>query len=251
MPRFLFLNGIAFSGFFVLLLFLRWWLHQIRRLERAEAAARLALQREHLARDLHDDLGSKLAQISLLGELTARDPVHAPRLGAFAREVAKSLDGLVWTLHPERDSLEHLAAYLGEVAREFVIPAGLELELDFPSAQLHGRLSPPIRKAVMLAVQESLHNIVKHAGARRARLAIEARATDFTVTVEDDGRGLADGFKAAAGVSKPDPSGRGRGHGLENMRRRLAELGGRCELGSRREGGTYVRLVAPLCTPSS
>jgi len=229
--------------------YLRWRLARVRRLERAEAAARLSEQRELLARDLHDDLGSKLAQISLLGHAAKGDPAHAMRMADLAREAASNLDGYVWIVHPERDSLEHLAAYLGEVAREFLTPTGLELELDYAVKLPHCPISGSIRKAVLFAVQEALHNVVKHASANRLRLALEVGTHDFIVTVEDDGCG----FTTVPEDERNGPMTRcaPQGHGLENMHRRLADVGGRCEIHAWVGGGTQVRLILPFSTPPS
>ena len=257
-----FSSGSALAGLLLVLLFLHGRFRQAQRLGRAESAAALARQREHLARDLHDDLGSRLAQISLLGELSARDPAQADRMAGLARAAAQSLDSLVWTVHPERDSLDHLAAYLQQSVHEFLAPTLLRLELDFPPSIPALPVSAVVRKAVLLATKEALHNVVKHAAARQVRMALGFDDRSFTVTTEDDGCGLETPRSREGGLSSPPPgfkpetenlrpASSSRGHGLSNLRRRLAEIGGRCEFGPRPGGGTRVRLVVPLPTPSS
>jgi len=224
-----------------------WRLRVLRQLEKAEASAALVRQRELLARDLHDDLGSRLAQLSFLGDMAARDPSQASRLAQVARETARDLDCLVWTVDPERGGLDQLVAYLGELADDFLSSAGLDLELALPPAPPPTRLPDPARKAVMLAAKEALRNVVKHARATRVRLAVELRGGELCVAVEDNGRGLPKAMLGAGAAEKPASP----GHGVANMRRRMAEVGGSCEFQERPGGGAVALLRLPVGTPSA
>lgn len=224
-----------------LLLVVRLRIRRLGRLAKAESFAALAREREGIARDLHDDLGSRLTQISLLGDLATRDPSQAARVATLARETAQNLDNLVWTVHPERDSLRHLASYLRQVAHEFIAPTGIQLELAFAADIPEAPLSASLRKAVLLAVKEALCNVVRHAAASRVQLAFEVGSDAFTVTIEDDGVGMDPKNGAGGGFLE-------RGHGLENMRRRLAEVGGRCAVEPAPGGGVRVTLRAPTPT---
>jgi signal transduction histidine kinase len=74
--------------------------------------------------------------------------------------------------------------------------------------------------------------VVKHAAATRADVRLEAGPSALSVTVADDGRGIADDVTA--------------GVGLLSLRERAEELGGRCEVVCPPEGGTVVRAVLPF-----
>jgi signal transduction histidine kinase len=94
----------------------------------------------------------------------------------------------------------------------------------------------PVTGVVGLAayrvVQEALTNVLRHAAARRAEVALAYGDDDLVVTVSDDGRGPAGG---AAG-----------GHGLAGMRERVTVLGGSLDVGPRAGGGFAVRARLPL-----
>jgi len=97
-----------------------------------------------------------------------------------------------------------------------------------------------LRYNLFLALKEALNNIVKHARATKVRGGVAAaagREKAFTLSVEDNGQGLGRGGGAAA-------SGRiSSGSGLTNLEKRLAAVGGRCEIHSERALGTQVRMT--------
>jgi signal transduction histidine kinase len=86
-------------------------------------------------------------------------------------------------------------------------------------------------------VQESLTNVVRHAGAHRATVTVTAAAEALVVEVADDGAG--------AGAA-PNGSGNGAGQGIVGMRERVLALGGTLEAGPRPEGGFRVRASLPV-----
>jgi signal transduction histidine kinase len=89
-------------------------------------------------------------------------------------------------------------------------------------------------------VQESLTNVLRHAGPARALVEIQHRPDNLVVTISDDGPG-------AGGPGSPGPDGAGRaGHGIEGMRERVTALGGTFEAGPRTTGGFRVRGRFPL-----
>jgi signal transduction histidine kinase len=79
-------------------------------------------------------------------------------------------------------------------------------------------------------VQESLTNVIRHAGATRASVVVSYEPSSVTVEVEDDGRGSA---------------GSANGHGIRGMRERAEAVGGRLEAGPKADGGFRVRAVLP------
>ncbi|MEM9598769.1 MAG: ATP-binding protein, partial [Acidobacteriota bacterium] len=98
------------------------------------------------------------------------------------------------------------------------------------------RLREEQRQHLLLVFKEAMHNVQRHAGARRVELLLRLDGRTLRGSVRDDGRGF-------------DPtSGRRRGHGLENMASRIDALGGGLEIGGRRDGepGTEVRFEVPL-----
>lgn len=211
---------------------------QLAALRQQEA---LEKERARIARDLHDQLGANLTQVALLGELAESDkdlPAevenHARQISQTARDTTHALDEIVWTVNPSNDTLDGLITYLCKYAQEYLALAGLRYRLEVPS-QLPGTpISPELRHNVFLAGKEAVNNVVKHAHASSAWLRLRLEPGRFTFEIEDDGRGL-------GGLDEKQ----GR-NGLRNMRKRMADVGGQFDISPRPEGGTLVRLTAPL-----
>jgi signal transduction histidine kinase len=100
-------------------------------------------------------------------------------------------------------------------------------------------ISSQSRHHLFLAVHEALTNILKHSGATRTKITIACRDACFEVVVSDNGGG----FDPVSGESNLPGSAAGFCNGLGNMRRRLAELGGRCVIESRLGHGTTIQFV--------
>src|SRR5262249_42889417 len=99
----------------------------------------------------------------------------------------------------------------------------------FPAVTLDGR----VRHDLLMAVKESLNNIVRHAGATEVEFRMAAADGVLDIVVADNGTG----FEGTAGSD---------GHGLKNLSARLAKLGGSCVVESRIGGGTVVNIRLPL-----
>jgi signal transduction histidine kinase/ligand-binding sensor domain-containing protein len=215
-----------------------------RRQRLAAVERRLALERERsrIARDIHDDLGASLTQITLLSQvagLKSNEPGRLEhRLGqifATARDVTRALDEIVWAVNPKHDTLESLGTYLGKFAQDFLSLQAIRCRLDVPVNLADRPVGSQTRHNLFLAFKEALNNAARHAGASEVRIALQLEATTLVVLVQDDGKGF-----------DPDAPPASRRHGLANLRSRLAEVGGRCDIESAAGVGTTVRFSVPL-----
>jgi signal transduction histidine kinase len=159
--------------------------------------------------------------------------------------VLRSLDEIVWAVNPEKDTLEHLVAYISQYAGEYFQRTGIECELEMPPRLPMQPLTSQSRHHLFLAVHEALTNILKHSGATKARIAMVCRDSEFEIVISDNGTG----FDQAASESNSPSTAAGFGNGLGNMRRRMAELGGRFLLESQPGKGATVRFVLSLNNP--
>ena len=207
-----------------------------------------ALEKERLriARDIHDQLGANLTQVSLLGELIEGDKDqpdevagHAKQIQATALETSRALDQIVWTVNPSNDTLDGLVNYLCKYAQEYLAVAGLKYRLEVPPDLPNTPITPEIRHNLFLAAKEAINNVVKHAQADSAWIRLKLEPGRFTIEIQDDGKG-------PAGMNEKRAQSR---NGLRNMGRRLEDVGGRFEIAPVPERGTLVRLVAPLGKP--
>jgi signal transduction histidine kinase/ligand-binding sensor domain-containing protein len=210
-----------------------------RRLKRRLAALELEHAREaertRIARDLHDDLGASLTEISMLAGMAAEESTAAARgcleeIAAKTQAAVGTLDEIVWAVNPRHDTLASLADYVAAFAGEFLAAAGLALRLDVARPLPALPLAADRRHSLFLALREALNNVVKHAHATEVRLRLQTEGGRIVVEIEDDGCGFA---RAAAGG----------GEGLGNLQARLAEAGGTCQIESTPGRGTSVRLT--------
>jgi signal transduction histidine kinase/ligand-binding sensor domain-containing protein len=212
------------------------------KLSRLEQETSLQRERARIAQDLHDDIGASLTHIALLSELAQKDfekPVqakeHIDQIFRSARTVVRALDQIVWTVNPKNDTLELFVAFLCTYAPDYLGSAKIRCRLDVPMDVPPIPLQPQVGHHLYLAVKESLHNVVKHAGATEVWLRLQFTQETMTIVIEDNGRG----FEIDGKVS-PDA------HGLANLNRRLTEIGGRCEYRSERGKGTTTTFTTPL-----
>jgi signal transduction histidine kinase/ligand-binding sensor domain-containing protein len=223
---------------------------QLVTLERQRAVER---DRARIAKDIHDDLGAGLTHISLLSELARRAPDsevfgHLSQISEMARELTRGMDEIVWAVDPHNDSLDGLMTYVCKFAQEYLKVAGIRCRLDLPAQLPPSPLSAEVRHNLFLAIKEALNNVVKHAHAAEVRLRLTLNPDAFTVTIEDNGSGLpADAKTPGANLATRTLS----GHGLENLQRRLAGVGGQARISSQPGQGTRVELTVGLARARS
>jgi signal transduction histidine kinase len=215
------------------------------KLLRLEQETSLQRERARIAQDLHDDIGASLTRIALLSELAQKDfekPLQAKKhiddIFRSARTVVRSLDQIVWTVNPKNDTLELFVAFLCTYGPDYLRSAKIRCRLDVPVDVPPIPLPPEVGHHLYLAVKESLRNVVKHAGATEVWLRLRLTKETVTLVVEDNGRGFEIDGKVAAGAD-----------GLDNLNRRLTEIGGRCEYRSEHGEGTTITFTAPLKNP--
>jgi signal transduction histidine kinase len=196
------------------------------------------LERQRLARELHDETGQALTSILLglkpLEEALADHPAQATLTGLREQVVSALQDvrRLAVELRPAVlddyglvPALERLIDAFGEQS---------DTRIDFHSALGEARLPSDMETALYRVVQESLTNIVKHANAKHVSVSLARRTTGVAVVIEDDGAGFDQRAVREDGI------------GLLGMRERLALLDGRLEIESRPGAGTTVVAEVPL-----
>jgi signal transduction histidine kinase len=211
------------------------------RVERARALAAQELARSgderlRIAREMHDITGHHLSAISLqaagAGRTTDDDQARAAfdRIHALTREALGQTRHALGVLrhepepeHAPQPRLAHIERLLGPARA-----GGIAVDLH-----IDGRvreLPDAVELCSYRVVQESLTNVIRHAGARSVRVAITYGEAVLTLAIEDDGTG-----------SSP-----GSGGGIDGMRERVAIAGGELTAGPRDGGGWAVRARLPL-----
>ena len=194
-------------------------------------------ERVRIARDMHDQLGAGLTQIGLLGEFARRDVRkgktagdHAEKICDAARELAQTLDEIVWMVNPRNDTLHKLGVYLAAYAEEFFQAASIRCRIDIPPGLPEIPLSAELRHNLFLVVKEALNNVVKHSKATEVWLRLALEGERLAIVIEDNGVGFA---MENADLSR---------NGLCNMVARMEEIDGTFRLSSRPDQGTRIYL---------
>lgn len=207
----------------------------------SRAQAMLQRERARIAREIHDELGARLTELALEGEvaqteLPAGSDARA-RLDALsekARALSGAMDEVVWMVNSRRDTLHDFVAHACKHARRFLEPTPIRCRLDVEADLPEVMFDLPVRRNLLLAVKEALNNAAKYSGATELFLRIHRHARTVLVVVEDNGRGF--------DPELADPA----RNGLSNMAHRMHEVGGECRIISSPGGGCRVEFQVPL-----
>ena len=150
-----------------------------------------------------------------------------------SRTLVHALDEIVWAVDPKRDTLASVARYLASYAEEYLAGLNVACRVQAPNSFPDQVVSGEVRHHLFLAVKEALNNAVRHGGANEIGFRVRVLEDRLEISISDNGSGF-------------DPSGRSNGNGLSNLRNRLKNLNGRCELDSAPGAGTTVCLQLPL-----
>jgi len=208
---------------------------ETREREVAERERVLETERSRIARDLHDDLGSSLTEISVLASKGQRlgtlDELAALFRGisAKARGLVTALDVIVWAVDPKDNSLESVADYLGDFASEYLAHSGISCRFDIPVALPPIVLEGRLRHGLLLAVKETLNNVERHAQATEVEFRMAIAEDQLEIVISDNGKGF-------------DTKTKYRGNGLKNLPLRLAKLGGQYQIESSPGNGARVTI---------
>jgi two-component system CheB/CheR fusion protein len=199
------------------------------------------IERQAIARDLHDDLGQllmvfklKLAKVQAGGDQAdiARTLAELDELTTRAEQSVRSL--AVQLSPPVLYELGLMPA-LDWLAEQMKADYGLSIELSGDDAPKE--LSQAVRAVLFRAIRELLINVARHAGVDMARVAVWPVSDSLLVTVSDAGVG----FDADKAETEQEPS-----FGLQSVRERLAFVGGSVRIASKPGHGTEVTLTVPL-----
>src|SRR6185436_8031029 len=140
----------------------------------------LEAERNRIATDMHDDLGSDLTKITLWSNIIESENEKLESIKPYNREISatansllKKMDEIIWTLNPTNDTLLNLCSYIHQFALNFFesIPVKCYVVINDDIPEMN--VSSALRRSIFLAFKESLNNVLKHAGANRVNIDIE------------------------------------------------------------------------------
>jgi signal transduction histidine kinase len=249
---------------------------EIHHRQRAEVQHAAEAERSRIARDLHDELGAGLTEVSLLasaglGEFQDAEKIsdRLRAVGEKARSLVTGLDVIVWAVDPKHNSLQSFTDYLESYTKELLSASDIVCRFKIPIECGAVTLTGTARHGLLLAVKEALNNVIRHAPPREitgpdgppnaspveccpllhrasgpisrgkateVELHVTQTGHSLQIVIADNGRGF-------------DGNAIRRGNGLTNMRERLEALHGQCHIESKLGKGTTVKFTVPLPRP--
>ena len=229
-----------------LLGFLIYYIHRLRVSRRKNSLLKEAIKqqiafekelvnvRNNIAQDFHDDLGNKLARISLLtalveDELTDANESIKDRISRVKEDSVSLYVGtkdFIFSLKPDSDKLEELVTYLIDFGEDFFQDASLKFIV---SKQVDENVKLPHywTKQLIFIFKEAMTNALKHANATEIKLHFECRNNNLKVTCQDNGKGFVQENSTAK-------------NGLFNMKTRAEKIGGLLQIISEEGKGTTI-----------
>jgi len=197
-------------------------------------------ERSRIARELHDDIGQRLAILAIkLAQLqesppnSSELPSHIGELQKQTSEIAADVQSLSHELHSSRLQYLGIAAAMRGFCRD--LGEQQKVEIDFKTYDLPVTLSPDISLCLFRVLQEALHNSTKHSGERYFEVELWGTPDEIHLTVSDSGAGFdVDAAKVSQGL------------GLISMEERLKILNGTLSIESQPRRGTTIHARVPF-----
>lgn len=221
-------------------------LHLSQVKQEAELAQEKALlqqqkeERNRIAQEMHDDLGSSLTTMFMGIQLLEKDPENKQHLGLIDRasqQLSRQIGDVVWNLNLRNDHFFALVDYFTRYAQEFLGNAQINITIDSDRIKEDFALNAMHRRAIYLSLKELLNNIVKYAEAKNVSVVFEQNDDCLIIKVKDDGIGI-EQHRQNLKTNK-----RG-GNGLKNIQQIIEQIQG--SVIWKDENGTEVMISLPF-----
>jgi PAS domain S-box-containing protein len=211
-------------------------------------------ERRHIARDLHDITGQKLAAQSMaLAKVLNRKAAGLDQESqhllvecvTLSNQVSDEIRTLSYLLHPPLLDELGLSSAVRWYAEGYERRTGIKVEVKIPLD--FGRLSPDVEVALFRVIQESLSNVQRYSESPRAYVRLKRSSSDeIQVQIGDFGKGI-----HPATLNTSTHTAAPIGVGIQGMRERMRQLGGKLEITSRLKHGTLVTATLPMVHPQA
>jgi two-component system, NarL family, sensor histidine kinase UhpB len=224
---------IVFLFVFMVVLFITYRYYIKQRLKESEL-------RNKIASDLHDDIGATLSSISIFSEValqkvksndqSAIDIVS--KIGDTSRALLENINDIVWSINSGNDTIGALKDRILFTGKNLLHELDIDFRVFVGRMDEQVRLSMYQRKNIYLIFKESLNNCAKYSKATRVEVSLDFNNENITLKISDNGIGF-------------DEKAVKRGNGLNNIKKRAAEIGGQLVIESGNQGGCIIRSSFP------
>lgn len=224
----------------------RYWMNrklrnQLYALKQKEAIEK---ERNRIAADIHDDIGSELTNIAIMSQVLKyksglsmhEDSLKvAEKIQASSYNIITKMNEVIWTLNNTTDTLLDFASYIRSYVTEIGENTGINLDVEIDKSTSVGlRMPAEKRRSIFMVVKEMLQNALKHSKACEVKLTLSLQRRGILhIKYEDNGVGF-------------DTSAMNTGNGLSNIKKRVAESSGIVDINSSPGNGCRIRIYFPL-----
>ncbi|WP_300350385.1 histidine kinase [Chryseobacterium sp.] len=187
-------------------------------------------ERERISHDMHDDLGAGISALKLQAEFLKQKAEDGELkndiddLLKTSEEMNFSMREMIWSLNSGNDTLGSFIDYSKIYAQNFLKKTSIQLTIEVGNFNAGTSISTDQRRNLFLCLKESLNNAYKHSQSNQLKLSFIQENKNFIMKISDNGIGIIQGKKE--------------GNGLRNMKHRMQEQNGRCEILV--ENGTHL-----------
>ncbi len=186
-------------------------------------------ERERISHDMHDDLGAGTSALKLQAEFIKQkvddESVKADvdELLKTAGEMNLSMREMLWSLNSTNDNLGNFMQYVIQYAESFFKKSSIKILVKREVHSPETKLNSEMRRNLFLCAKESLNNIYKHSKASEINISFKLNSDEvFTMQISDNGVGLRENKNT--------------GYGLQNMQKRMNDVGGKYEICNTEKG---------------
>lgn len=220
--------------------FLRYRVHTTERIKELEKDVELDAERSRIARDMHDEIGSSLSQIRIMGELASEDfgdseeAQRIKQLADRAHKSSSSLREIIWSLNPSKKSVQDLRDHVEQLAHDYFDGSGIKVMVDGDGLGSVSLTSPALKRELVFIVKGVMSNVLKHSKAGRFTLLFQVADGALEFVATDDGVGF-DPEKIEQDS-----------HGMQSLRERAENLSGKLTVETATGKGTTLSFNIPL-----
>ena len=186
-------------------------------------------ERERISHDMHDDLGAGISALKLQAEFIKQKvedemiKADVDDLLKTAGEMNLSMREMLWSLNSDNDNLVNFMQYVAQYAENFFKKTDIKITVKREVYSPETKLNSEVRRNLFLCAKEAFNNIYKHSKASDINILFSLNNNEmFTMQIIDNGLGISE--KSSSG------------YGLQNMQKRMNDVGGKYEICNSEKG---------------
>jgi signal transduction histidine kinase len=200
----------------------------------------LKTQQQKITADLHDDIGATLSSLQLNSTIAKKWMIKDPTktegiLGVIerqAKELSEKIGDIIWSMKAEQEAFGSFSDRVKTFANQILDYSNIHYTISIDDAVDKHINTSVLRKNMILIAKETINNAAKYSNAAEINIKCSIINNNIHYQITDDGIGF-DAQKIT-------------GNGLQNIKNRVAELGGQCLINSQNFKGTHIQISIPI-----